>query len=325
MAGRRTLSTSLSDFGELFEPEEASEPILAKGTREALLQWLTEIWQAPALAELGVEPRRRAILNGPPGVGKTTLAHHLAARLGLVMLAVRPEQIISKWVGETGENIGAMFALAARADPPVLLFLDEFDAYSRQRRKGETAADDSRNDEVNTLLQRLEQHRGFLIAATNFGEHVDQAIWRRFDFHITLQLPGPDERRRIFDRYLSPLAMSRAELEGFAEAFETASPALIRQFCENLKRDLVVGPVLELDMRRDAVIDRILATIAPHPEIGRPRLWSHGSADVAVRRLDWPLRRKGELVEASSAPAAESAKGAEVVQLKGRRNGARDD
>jgi SpoVK/Ycf46/Vps4 family AAA+-type ATPase len=301
----RERSPKLEDFGDLFLPSEAAEPILARPVRNALLEWLTEIWAEEELKAVGIGPRKRAIFDGAPGVGKTTLAHHLSARLGLPMIAVRPERVISKWVGETGQNIGALFDLAARGlsddkdydedsepDPkatPIVLFLDEFDALSRQRRKGEQASDDSRNEEVNTLLQRIEQHNGFLIAATNYGSHIDQAIWRRFDMHITLELPGPAERERILARYLEPYGIPREPLRLLAEAFETASPALMRAFCENLKRQIIIGPKLNSDMRKGAVIERIVAAVHPHPDLGKPRLWSHAGKDAAVHALPWPL------------------------------------
>lgn len=315
MRGLRT-KRGLDEFGDIFEPTEAIQPILAQPVRDALLEWLTEIWAEDELSALGIAPRRRAIFDGPPGVGKTTLAHHLAARLGLRMLAVRPDRVISAYVGETGQAIGELFELVTAPDEPILLFLDEIDTLAPLRRKARGGSDDHQNAMVNTLLQRLEQHQGYVIAATNFADHIDPAIWRRFDIHITLALPRQEERERIFARYLAPFRLASEDLRRLAEATDTASPALIRSLCEGIKRQIVVGPKLNTDMRRDAVFDRLVTTIHPHADAGKPRLWSKGSADNAIRNLPWPLSQEAPAAAPANDEPAES--GATIISFGAR-------
>jgi SpoVK/Ycf46/Vps4 family AAA+-type ATPase len=304
----------LEEFGSLLQPSEAVEPILARPVRGALLEWLTEVWAEDELKAVGLTARKRAIFDGKPGVGKTTLAHHLSARLGLPMLAVRPERLINKWVGSTARNIGALFDAAADEESPVVLFLDEFDAIGLKRRDADTGAEDERNAFVNTLLQCIDRHSGFLIAATNFAGHIDQAIWRRFDIHITLDLPGQFERERILSRYLAPYGLPADALSAMAEAFATASPALIRQFCEGVKRQIVIGPKVDWPMGKSDVIGRLLASVQPHPDLGKPRLWSHGTDDAAVRAMPWPLPMADQVL--AVVPAATTEPSANVHQLR---------
>ncbi|MFS0710365.1 MULTISPECIES: AAA family ATPase [Brevundimonas] len=303
----------LSEFGDLFMPDQADEPILPPPVRAALLEWLTEIWADKELLAVGIKPRRRAMFEGPPGTGKTTLAHHMAARLGLPMLAVRPDRMIGKYMGETSQTIGALFE-AARAQfdgSPIVLFMDEFDTLASDRRKAGQAADNDRNEYVGTLLQRLEQYEGFLIAATNHADWIDQAIWRRFDMHITVDLPGQEERERILARYLSPFGLPALALARLAEAFSSASPALMKTVCENIKRQIVIGPRLGSDMGREAVFARILTSVHPHPDLGTPRLWSLGAKDPALTVMPWPLPLAADLPDVEA--AEDDAAGQDVV------------
>lgn len=309
----RPSPVALSDFGDVLTPDQAMEPILARPVRGALLEWLTELWAEEELQEVGLMPRRRALFFGAPGTGKTTLAHHLAARLGMPMLLVRPETVVDCYLGATGRNIGSLFA-AAKDEGPCILFIDEFDALAPQRQQGARDAGQERNASVNTLLQRLEQHDGIVIAATNFAQVIDKAIWRRFDIQIELALPGPDERRRILARYLLPYGLPSDALTELAEAMSTASPSLMRQFCEALKRNFVLGDRLGWDMRRAETINRIVSGLQPHKDLGKPRLWAHGASDRAVGMMPWPLPMAGDVVDGEG-PAATHAHKPNVVAL----------
>lgn len=294
----RAPAQNFEEYGEVLWPDEAEEPILAKPVRDALTEWLTEIWAADELIAVGLKPRQKALFVGPPGTGKTTLAHHLAARLKLPLVAVRSDRLIDKYVGSTGRNIGSLFDLAAKSDP-VLIFIDEFDSLGLKRRNATHGAEDERNSSINALLQRLEQHDGFLIAASNLGEALDSAIWRRFDLQITLGLPGQDERERILRRYLAPYALPADALTELARAFNDASPALMRQFGETLKRNLIVGPKVGWDMQIGSVFSRLLASVGPHPDLPKPRLWARGAKDPAIDLMPWPLERKEEKAAAT--------------------------
>jgi len=313
MSRRGSSPSHLSAFGTVLEPTEAMEPILAKPVRSALLEWITEIFAEETLKTVGLEPRRRALFSGGPGTGKTTLSHHLAGRLGLRMLCVQHSRVFESWYGASSRNLNALFDAAEAEKEPLVLFFDEFDAIGMKRRESEQACTDETNSVVNTLLQRIEKHPGFIIAATNHPKKLDSAIWRRFDIQIELPLPGTSECRRILARYLKPYILPKNDLDRLAESFREASPALMRQFCEGLKRQCVIGPMLGWNMQKEAVIERLIAAVEPHPDLPKPRLWSQGAKDHAVRMLAWPLTTEPKGGE----PDDREELGAKVVQMAG--------
>lgn len=318
MFGRAQEETGIAQFGDVLMPDEATEPILAAPVRAALMEWLQEIWASDELKEVGLTARRRAVFHGAPGTGKTTLAHHLAARLGLPMLRVRAEKLQTTYVGMSAQAIGRLFDAVKAAGEPMLVFFDEFDSLA-SKRVGvglNPAAEMDHNHTVNTLLANLDRFDGFAVAATNYGDRVDEAIWRRFDIHVALALPGDSERRRIIERYLAPFVLPKPALAALSEALEIASPALIRSFCEHIKRQVVVGPKAGWPMDKRAVIERVLLTVQPHPDLGKPRLWSLGFDDKAMAQLPWPLAR--DVAAYEPVAAADRRDSDTVVPLKRR-------
>jgi AAA+ superfamily predicted ATPase len=138
------------------------------------------------------------LLTGPPGTGKTALAHHFARAMDRPLMVRRTSDLLSKWVGETEANIADTFA-DARAKGCVLL-LDEVDSLLFDR---STARATWEVSQVNELLTWLDNHPFPVIAATNFSERLDPATSRRFVFKLALKPLSGERLNRAFARFFA--------------------------------------------------------------------------------------------------------------------------
>ncbi|MBZ2198507.1 AAA family ATPase [Occultella gossypii] len=192
-----------------YSETKLADLVLTPSTRDSLERYVLEQRRAQALADHGLKPRRRLLLHGPPGCGKTMTAAALAGELKLPLIRVRLEVVFSKYLGETASTLGDVFAEAARVRG-VYLF-DEFDALGRTR------LDDSEVGEikrvVTTFLQLLDADHSdsVLIAATNTGHDLDTALFRRFDDVLELPAPTDEQRRQLLTRLLRPWRMKPTE------------------------------------------------------------------------------------------------------------------
>jgi len=284
----------IQQFAEVLRPDDIDEPILAPTVAHAVHEWLVEINNAAELSAVNVEPRRLALLYGPPGTGKTTLAHHLACRLGLPLVAVQSERIVGKFLGETGANLGQLFDILKRLERQCVLLLDEFDAIGQKRateRGG--GATQERNQALTVLLRRIEQYRGVGLAATNTKDALDPAMWRRFGLQISVDLPGENERFSILRKYARPFDLEDSAIDLLVSATRGCSPSLLRQLMEGMKRTLVLAPRLHFDVSRpETVFAHVIASIAPPPEMQQPPLWSDdGRTLKQIQHIAWPPQR----------------------------------
>jgi SpoVK/Ycf46/Vps4 family AAA+-type ATPase len=152
---------------------------------------------------------------GPPGTGKTALGEHLAQELQRPLMIRQASDLVSKFVGETEQNMAKMFA-EAQAEEAVLL-LDEADSFLRSRRLAERSYEIS---EVNEMLQGMERYTGIFICTTNLFLELDEAALRRFTFKIQFK----------------PLTQSQRERMYVVEALAGAAPRLTEEQRQRLAR-----------------------------------------------------------------------------------------
>ncbi|QDV73737.1 AAA family ATPase [Botrimarina mediterranea] len=158
------------------------------------------------LGAYGLRNRKRILLYGRPGCGKSLGAQRLAWNTGLPLLKVRFDALISSFFGESATNLRAVFD-AARERPCVLL-LDECDFIARSRTSGRDIGEASRI--VNSLLQLMEEYDapGLLVATTNIDTELDNALFRRFDEILEVPPPGPAEIEQLLKMTLSAVEVS---------------------------------------------------------------------------------------------------------------------
>ncbi|MGY8904780.1 MAG: ATP-binding protein [Burkholderiales bacterium] len=130
---------------------------------------------------------------GAPGTGKTALAEHLAQTLGKTLIVKQASALVSKYVGETEQNMAAMFR-EAEAEKAVLL-LDEADSFLADRRSAQRNYEIT---EVNEMLQGMERFAGIFVCTTNLMNRIDQAALRRFTFKIHFKPLLPAQREAMF-------------------------------------------------------------------------------------------------------------------------------
>ncbi len=151
-------------------------------------------FEIPRIVEaLKVRGHGTLCFYGAPGTGKTALAEHMARAIGRPLIIKQASDLMSKYVGETEQNMAAMFR-EAEAEEAVLL-LDEADSFLQDRRGAQRTYEVT---EVNEMLQGMERFDGIFVCTTNLLDRLDQAALRRFTFKIKFMPLTPAQRERMF-------------------------------------------------------------------------------------------------------------------------------
>jgi SpoVK/Ycf46/Vps4 family AAA+-type ATPase len=208
--------------GLLAAPPELStldDMVLAPTVRDRLDRIVLEHDRKLDLHASGLDPARKLLFTGPPGVGKTMAAGALACAVGLPIFRVELHGVISSHLGETAGKLSKVFE-HVRTMPAVYLF-DEFDAIGSDRGTlgGEAAGAEMRRV-VNSLLQFIEDDRSdsMIIAATNHEQMLDSAIFRRFDETIAFAIPTKNELVSLVSRSLADTEASQLDFDAIYAA-----------------------------------------------------------------------------------------------------------
>ena len=231
--------------GELSSLLHASYPklrmadmVLEKSIEESLRKIIKEQRQITKIRSYGLTPRKKLLLIGPPGTGKTMSASVLAGELGLPLLVVRLEGLITKYMGETAAKLRIVFDAIAESRG-VYLF-DEFDSIGSHRGQINEVGEIRRI--LNSFLQMIEQDDSdsIILAATNHPHILDYALYRRFDDVVEYSLPDKGVINKILRNRLSVFKMSELPFQAISEEAEGLSQAEISKICDDAIKDAII-------------------------------------------------------------------------------------
>ncbi|MBK1963931.1 ATP-binding protein [Campylobacter novaezeelandiae] len=201
------------DIFELIEPNtDINDIIMPKQTKE-LLDTILKQQDKKVLERLtkwgiktGKDIEAKIIFYGPAGTGKTMSALSLAKSMKKSVLSFDCSKILSKWVGESEQNVRKIFdtykniTQTCKQNP--ILLLNEADQFLSTRIESSSGSDKMHNQMQNIFLEQIEKFNGVIIATTNFLESLDSAFSRRFDYKIEFKKPDFEDRLKIWKKFL---------------------------------------------------------------------------------------------------------------------------
>ena len=226
---------------EIREPIRCLEDIvLSERNRKVLEEVLLEQGRRDVLGSWGLRPIARLLFCGPPGCGKTLASEVLATELGLPLLVIRFDAVVSSFLGETAANLRKVFDYLEVGR--YLALFDEFDAVAKEREDATEHGELRRV--VSAFLQMLDSYNGqsLLVAASNHEGLLDRALWRRFDEVIFFEKPSSEEIYQLFEVKLRGVRLDfELEAEVLTKTFDGMSHADIERVLIRAIKSMVLS------------------------------------------------------------------------------------
>jgi len=215
-----------------------SDLVVSEDLQVCIGHLLEDLEFSDALADHGLQVRNKILLHGPPGCGKTSIAHGLAEFLGIKISVVAGSSINESYRGKSEQNVAQIFDFA-KSNRVVLLF-DEFDSVAATRFWGaEDSASKTDNRVVNEILTGLDRANplGLIVACTNSLSEIDPAIQRRFHLIAEVAAPG----RQVLLQIAENVIQGRFGIEA-SEILKVASTPsdVVRAAKDRLRYEVIV-------------------------------------------------------------------------------------
>lgn len=214
--------------------------------------------------KLGIEPPKGVLLAGPPGTGKTLLAKAVANEAGANFHTINGPEIMSKYVGETEENLRKIFE-EAEEESPSIIFIDEIDAIAPKRDEASGEVERRMVAQLLTLMDGLES-RGqvVVIAATNRPDALDPALRRpgRFDREITIGVPDRKGRKEILQIHTRNMPLAEdVDLDYLADVTHGFVGADLAALCKEAAMKTLRRLLPDIDLEKEEIPKEVLDKI----------------------------------------------------------------
>jgi SpoVK/Ycf46/Vps4 family AAA+-type ATPase len=229
----------LQDLLSVSHPQvRLSDMVIEKQLASRMNRILNEQRHLGRIRAHGLKPRQKLLLVGPPGSGKTMTAAAMAGELGIPLCVVRLDALVTKYLGETSTKLRLIFE-AINSTRAVYLF-DEFDSIGTQRGAGHDVGEMRRV--LNTFLTLLEEMHSMslVLAATNYPDSLDHALFRRFDDLFEYALPDSESIDRMLHARLAAYENSELNFRKLVTTAKGLSFAEVARACEEAAKDMVI-------------------------------------------------------------------------------------